>query len=267
MAEQRRTATSELDRSGGGEPQVTSDLYQEEYRPSFVDKWDELIDWPGRAEGEGNFFYDILRRNGAQRVLDAATGTGYHAVMLRREGFDVTAADGAAEMIRKTQENAKEWNVEFPTLVADWRELSQQIDEPFDAVLCLGNAFTHLFDEDDRKKTLAEFKKSLKPGGTLIIDQRNYDSILDQGFSSKHSYYYCGREVDARPIEIETSHVKFQYSFPDGSQHYLTMYPIRSAKLTELMEEAGFSDIQHYGDFQAEYDETDADFIVHVARA
>ena len=30
-----------------------SGKYQEEYVHAFVDKWDELIDWDGRAKAEG----------------------------------------------------------------------------------------------------------------------------------------------------------------------------------------------------------------------
>lgn len=38
--------------------------YTEEYVPSFVEKWDSLIDWEKRADSEGNFFIDLLRKWG-----------------------------------------------------------------------------------------------------------------------------------------------------------------------------------------------------------
>ncbi len=59
-----------------------TDHYRKEYITSFVDKWDELIDWRGRAESEGQFFIDILRARGKERVLDVACGTGFHSVRL-----------------------------------------------------------------------------------------------------------------------------------------------------------------------------------------
>jgi glycine/sarcosine N-methyltransferase len=52
-----------------------TDHYRREYVKTFAEKWDELIDWERRAEGEGDFFLEILRRHGARRVLDVATGT------------------------------------------------------------------------------------------------------------------------------------------------------------------------------------------------
>ena len=171
---------------------ITSDRYQDEYEPSFVDKWDELIDWEGRAKGEGDFYPSILRDAGCTRVLDAACGTGYHAVQLAKAGFDVLAADGAPDMVSKTAENAALLGVDLPVQQADWRTLADDVPGQFDAVLCLGNAFTHLFSEEERVQSLAQFRKVLRPGGLVIIDQRNYDSILDEGFSSKHQYYYTG---------------------------------------------------------------------------
>lgn len=246
---------------------VSSDLYQEEYQPSFVEKWDDLIDWEGRAKGEGDFFQRLLRDAGCNRILDAACGTGYHSVMLRRAGFDVLAADGAPEMVEKTAENARSFGVELPVVSADWRTLRDDITGTFDAVLCLGNAFTHLFTEEERNQALTQFRKVLEPGGLFIVDQRNYDAILDVGFTSKHRYYYTGKGVDASPEEITSEFVRFRYVFPDGAVHHLTLCPIRQDYVTRLMERAGFRNIRRYGDFERPYEPLDPDFVIQVGEA
>lgn len=245
-------------------PDVTSDRFQEEYKPAFVDKWDSLIDWDRRAEGESEFFAKILRSHGCERVLDAACGTGFHSVTLAQEGFDVLAADGHEEMVAKTLQNAKDHGIELPAQVADWRSLSDDVSEKFDAVLCLGNAFTHLFTEEERVQAMEQFFAVLKPGGLAVIDQRNYDSILDEGFSSKHKYYYCGKDVEATPEEITDDYVRFQYVFEDGAVHHLTLYPIRQDVLTGHMQDAGFDPVKRYGDFKLDYELHDPDFVVQV---
>ena len=38
-----------------------TDHYKDEYVSGFVDKWDELIDWDGRASSEGDFFIRLYR--------------------------------------------------------------------------------------------------------------------------------------------------------------------------------------------------------------
>ena len=62
----------------GADPLKTreTDHYQKEYVQSFVEKWDELIDWEARAESEGRFFIDMLKARDKIKVLDVATGTG-----------------------------------------------------------------------------------------------------------------------------------------------------------------------------------------------
>ncbi|MCA9633267.1 MAG: class I SAM-dependent methyltransferase, partial [Myxococcales bacterium] len=169
-----------------------TDQYQAEYIRSFVAKWDELIDWEARAKTEGSFFIDKLRERGVRQVLDVATGTGFHSVRLLEAGFEVVSADGSAEMLAQAFNNARKRGHVLRTVKADWRWLNKDVHQKFDAIICLGNSFTHLFDEKDRRKALAEFYAALRHDGVLVLDQRNYDAILDAGYSSKHTYYYCG---------------------------------------------------------------------------
>ncbi|MEQ9125189.1 MAG: methyltransferase domain-containing protein, partial [Alphaproteobacteria bacterium] len=135
----------------------------------------------------------------------------------------------------------------------------------YDAIICLGNSFTHLFYETDRRRVLAEFYAALKHDGILIIDQRNYDSILDDGFSTKHKYYYCGDQVSAEPEYVDDGLVRFKYSFPDGAAFTLNLCPIRKNYIRRLLTEAGFERVRTYGDFQETYAESEPDFFIDVA--
>ncbi len=242
-----------------------TDHYQKEYVQSFVEKWDELIDWEARAESEGRFFIDVLSARGKTKVLDVATGTGFHSVQLRKAGFDVTSVDGNAEMLTKAFENGRRHGQVLTTVHADWRWLNRDIHGKFDAIICLGNSFTHLFSEKDRRRALAEFYSALKHDGILIIDQRNYDAILDRGFESKHKYYYCGGDVVAEPEHVDDGLCRFRYQFSDGSVFNLNMYPLRRSHLKRVMREVGFQKIKSYGDFHEVYDDMEPDFLIHIA--
>lgn len=242
-----------------------TDHYRKEYVTSFVDKWDELIDWRGRAESEGQFFIDILRARGKERVLDVACGTGFHSVRLTEAGFDVTAADGSAAMVAKAFHNGQARGLILKTAQADWRWLNRDINGKYDAIICLGNSFTHLYEESDRRRALAEFYAALKHDGILILDQRNYDAMLDQGFSTKHKYYYCGDQVTAEPDHVDEGLCRMRYTFPDGESFTLNMCPIRKNYVRRLLGEAGFERVRTYGDFQETYAEDEPDFFIHVA--
>jgi len=242
-----------------------TDKYQTEYVKSFVEKWDELIDWDARIESEGQFFIDTLKERGAHKILDVATGTGFHSVRLMEAGFDVTSADGSAEMLAMAFQNARKRDHVLRTVQADWRWLNRDIHGKYDAVICLGNSFTHLFSERDRRKALAEFYAALRHDGVLILDQRNYDMILDDGFQSKHKYYYCGDEVCAEPEHVDDGLARFLYSFPDGSEYNLNMFPLRKDYVVRLMYEVGFQSVKTYADFQETYHQKKPDFYIHVA--
>jgi glycine/sarcosine N-methyltransferase len=242
-----------------------TDHYREEYISGFVDKWDQLIDWDARAESEGGFFIEELRKRDKHKILDVATGTGFHSVQLLKAGFEVTSVDGSAEMLAKAFENARRRGLILNTIHADWRFLNRDVHSKYDAIICLGNSFTHLFNENDRRRALAEFYAALRHDGILILDQRNYDAILDVGFDSKHKYYYCGDQVTAEPEHIDEGLARFQYTFPDKSVYHLNMFPLRKAYVRKLMHEVGFQKIETYGDFQETYAEHEPDFFVHIA--
>lgn len=242
-----------------------TDHYTLEYVHGFVEKWDTLIDWHRRAASEGDFFIELLRRRGARRVLDAAAGTGFHSVRLREAGFEVVSADGSGEMLAKAFENGKRRGHILRTVQADWRWLTREVTGKFDAVICLGNSFTHLFAERDRRKALAEFYAILKHDGVLVLDQRNYDALLDGNYADKHQYYYCGEEVTVEPEHVDDGLAWFKYRFMDESEFYLNMYPLRRDYTRRLLFEAGFQRVKTYGDFQETYRDDEPDFLIHVA--
>jgi glycine/sarcosine N-methyltransferase len=242
-----------------------SSHYKSEYAKSFVEKWDDLIDWDGRAASEGGFFIEKLREHGARKVLDAATGTGFHSVQLLKAGFEVTSVDGSPTMLAKAFENAHRQGYILRTVQADWRWLNRDVHDLYDAVICLGNSFTHLHDENDRRKALAEYYATLRHDGILILDQRNYDALLDKQIEPSHKFYYCGEDVTAEPEHVDDSLARFRYSFSDGEVFHLNMYPLRKQYVQRLMTEVGFQRVTTYGDFQETYRDREPDFFIHVA--
>lgn len=255
------------DQNYSGDPNKVRDTeqYQSEYVEDFVERWDELIDWSARADEEAKFFIDKLRKLKKYSILDAATGTGFHSVQLMEAQFDVTSADGSAQMLVKAFKNAQDYGYVMQTVHSDWRWLSRDVhDHRYDAVLCLGNSFTFLHEENDRRRALAEFYSVLKHDGVLIIDQRNYDEILDSGFKSKHNVY-CGENVSAKPVYIDEGLARFEYAYEDGSKYHLNMFPLRRNYLCELIKDAGFQKIETFGDFQEDYQDREVDFFVHIA--
>lgn len=245
----------------------TSDTFRDEYGPDLVGNWDTIADWGTRQASEGTFFVTLLNAHGVDTVLDAAAGTGYHAWSLSTYGFRVAASDGAPTMVRRCRENLIARSVDIPVIEADWRELSTRVPGTFDAVLCLGNSFCHLFTEEDRQRTLEQFAAVLNPDGLLVMDTRNYDGMLANGFTEQQQSYCCGGDnVVITAPTITEDLVRIHYTFPDRTVLSVRQAPTRHDELVRALDDAGFDHLTSYGDLAEDYDPLGVEFVVHVAR-
>ena len=258
---------SHLEKPDGDPHAATKDRYLEEYDLSFAERWDRVVGWEARARREGTFYRDLLNAAGARRVLDAATGSGFHAILLAEAGFDVTATDGAPAMVDKARENVAQHDVDVRCEVSDWRDLASLDADAFDAVLCLGNSLSHLFDGDDLVETLETFNTVLVEGGTLILDQRNHDAILD-GTAPPQGDRYCCTGADIVLDMTDARSLRITYTLDEGrSRHSIETCPWRRGEMLEALDAAGFGDIRTFGDFNEHFDPATAEFLVHVGRS
>ncbi|OGO03619.1 MAG: hypothetical protein A2Y72_03975 [Chloroflexi bacterium RBG_13_53_26] len=105
-------------------------------------------------------------------VLDAACGTGGHAIPLARRKYRVTGFDASESMIRR----AKEKSDQVPFHVMDLRNFD--IGEEFDACICMFAAMNYLTETSDIQNALANIRRHLKPKGLLIFDFWNGLAVL-----------------------------------------------------------------------------------------
>jgi SAM-dependent methyltransferase len=140
--------------------------------------YDLMMSWEERLAREEAFFRRVFDESGARRVLDAACGTGMHAIAFARSGRDCTGADLSPVMVEKARANARDAGVPVRFEVAGFGELTRRIRGSFDAVTCVGNSLPHLLDDASLRLCLSDFAGLLKPGGILVIQNRNYDRLL-----------------------------------------------------------------------------------------
>jgi 2-polyprenyl-3-methyl-5-hydroxy-6-metoxy-1,4-benzoquinol methylase len=151
--------------------------------------FDVMTDWDARLAVEGPFLRAMLDESGARTVLDAACGSGGHALALARSGYTVAGVDVSPVMVEMARRKAAESGLDIPFAVADLAGLAdlsraRQDDDsaigvqrlaPYDAVLCLGNSLPHLLTHADLVQALAGMAAVLKPGGLLVLQNLNYD--------------------------------------------------------------------------------------------
>jgi len=79
-------------------------------------------------------------------------------------------------MIEQARQNAAAQGVDATFAVAGLGELAS-LGRTFDAVLCLGNSLPHLLSASAVAQSLADFATTLRPGGLLVIQNRNFDRV------------------------------------------------------------------------------------------
>lgn len=138
--------------------------------------YDRFVNWPARLAHELPFFDRLFSEHGVRHVLDAACGTGQHAIALAHRGYQVMGADLSSVMIDRARQNAAAAGIDVPFRVAGLGELAT-LDEMFDAAICLGNSLPHLLSEQAVTEALADLATVLRAGGLLVIQNRNFDRV------------------------------------------------------------------------------------------
>ncbi|HID61840.1 MAG TPA: class I SAM-dependent methyltransferase, partial [Anaerolineae bacterium] len=161
---------------------------------ALSDDYDRFVNWENRLAYEMPFIERTLRGADARRVIDVACGTGMHAIELARRGYEVVGVDLSAPMIERARENALTAGVKVHFIVAGFGELAEKlalrssislrtsgvegVSGQFDAVLCLGNSLPHVLSASNLGVALADFAAVLRPGGLLLVQNRNFDAVL-----------------------------------------------------------------------------------------
>jgi SAM-dependent methyltransferase len=99
------------------------------------------------------------------RILDIPCGTGRHANALAREGFDVIGLDLQPGYLHTAR---AEGDATFAA--ADMRALPIA-DGSIDLVLNMWNSLGYFLDASQEAATLAEFRRTLRPGGIVLVQQ------------------------------------------------------------------------------------------------
>jgi len=239
--------------------------------------YDRFVNWEARLSYELPFFERLFEAHGVRCVLDAACGTGRHAIALARRGYRVVGADLSAEMIALAQQHAAQAGVEVAFSVASLGELAATFGDSQDAVLCLGNSLAHLLSAQALAAALADMAAVLRPGGLLIVQNRNYDRVWQrrERFMPPTWHRQGAQEtLFFRFMDFGTETLIFNmarfWRVGDGWDFRVDateLRPILRDDLAAALDEAGFQQVVFYGDYElAPFDGVASGDLVVVAQ-
>lgn len=232
----------------------------------FGEDYDRFVDWEGRLAIEIPFLkaeLGCINKSRKTSILDAACGTGHHLIALAEAGFECTGADISEKMVEIARSNALNAQLEIPFKQAGFGYLTQAFGRhQFDGLICLGNSLPHVLDQITMLKTLADFKKVIRPGGKLILQNRNFDSVIKtrnrwmepQTYREGSQTWIFVRYYDFDPDGLITFHVLILSDHGGENFHQritnTRLWPLTKDQMVHFLAQAGFDQIQLYGDLQ-----------------
>lgn len=227
--------------------------------------YDRFVNWPSRLAFEMPFIESQLSRLGDARkplrVLDAACGTGMHVLALAERGFQADGADLSEKMVEKAKVNAAAAGVTSRFKVAGFGALQRNFADsaPYDAVLCLGNSLPHLTNSKDLQVALNDFSNCLRPGGVLLLQNRNFDAVMaqrerwmePQAHEEEGGEWLFVRFYDFAIDGLIDFNILTLFRPRGGAwQQRVTqtrLYPLKKDELAEALGRAGFTQLEFFG--------------------
>lgn len=113
-------------------------------------------------------------------ILDVGTGVGYFAIILAKQGHQLTGIDLTPSMIEKAKQLAKKQDTEIDFQVMDGADLTFA-DQTFDLVITRNLTWTL----PDCKKAYQEWFRVLKPEGVLL----NFDACYSHNVLNNQKHH------------------------------------------------------------------------------
>ncbi len=215
-----------------------------------------------------------IRRVSALNVLDLACGTGNVTEILVRRGWRVTGADISKGMIAEARRKALEHGLSIAYEVQDAAELDLN-GRRFELCVCLFDSLNNILDPERLSQAMHRVWEHLKPGGLFVFDL-NTEYALRNHFFDQHCLepesplrYRWRSEFDPETRVCEVK-AEFWHGLPGETiSHFIEwhrQYAYRRDEIEQMLEQAGFEQVQAYQAYTLRAPGRAADRIHYVAR-
>jgi ubiquinone/menaquinone biosynthesis C-methylase UbiE len=238
--------------------------WKEFFDETYIRFWTGLDDDRTKLEVEG--ITKFAKLNKGSKILDVPAAQGRIAIPLAQKGYSVTCVDISEFMLNQIKEN-------YPTLEnislvkKDMRTLNF-INE-YDVVLAVFSPLGYFQNKEDDLRYLKGLYQSLNDGGTLILDSRHRDKVV-QNKQKKSFWKYDGTTVleswDFDPLtSLRRASLEWledgEWKKKESISRYYT-----ATEIIELISMAGFVIDEIYGNYEGKSFEIHDQNIVVNAR-
>ena len=209
------------------------------------------FDYPAWAE----YYLELLARAGVRpaNLCDCACGTGSMTLEFARRGLRVTGVDISREMLELAGEKARQSGVNAQFVCQDMTRL--MLPRPVDALVCACDGVNYLTSDRRALSFFQAAHRSIRPGGALAFDISSpykLRSVLGNSFFGEERDEAAYLWQNTLENDVVTMDITF-FLREEGELYRRVSETHRQRahepeRLKELLEEAGFTGVQIYGD-------------------
>lgn len=196
-------------------------------------------------------------------ILDLACGRGRHSMFLNRLGYRVTGADLSENSIafakaQLQQPSTHSSTYDLPEVDPSRinfvvHDMTEPMDQRFDAVFNLFTSFGYFENESDHLKTVKAIKSSLKPGASAVIDFLNAPYVIEHLIPSNVKTV---QDIEFKQMRRhEGGYIYKDIYFNDQNQDFHFTERVRALSLADFQkyfDAAGLELTDIYGSYQLE---------------
>lgn len=216
-------------------------------------------------------------------LLELACGSGRLLVPLASADYSLIGVDSSAAMLDLARQNARQAGVEQNITLVQQDMRSLRLPQKFHLAFCALGSFAHLATRKAQREALASVRAHMAPRGTFILDLSNEDArymerlsgqILHQGTWRRENGNLLTHFVS--PASSTGSHLLELTHFYDehlqGGPLQRTiitnyLYLFDRGEMELLLEEAGFTVKEVFGDYSMEPFTLDSPRMIFIAEA
>ena len=186
-------------------------------------------------------------------VLDAGCAIGLTSALFAGEDVTAVGLDRSRRMITEAKKIYGKTRLPVSFRVGNFEKLPKVLDAEFDMVVCLANSISGVGSETALVQSLSNFKRALKPGGTLVLQALNYMSMNEGDVfpikatqQGKVGYLRFARRRGSK-LEIVVVRLDFStkpFGFEPFTHEFDSFTP---TMLREAVTKSGFGQIRRYG--------------------
>lgn len=233
---------------------------------NFAYYYDSLMD----EQFYDDYYKFINEKCTFKSVLELGCGTGEIALRIARDDKEIYATDLSKDMLEVARMKAMSANVNLMLGRVDMTDF--KTDKAVDLILCLCDSINYVLS---KKKVLQTFKNvydSLKYNGTFIFDidtLYKINEVLDGYFEEEDEddfyFKWAASKVAQGKVEHIVEIIDKENNEHVKEVHHQQTYDIET--YIDLLKNAGFNDIEYYGEFEEYHDKSQrAIFVCHKRR-